>query len=157
MRKFRSGDSVRSVFHSLNMFIYIVERQKAFFLQKEGSLLPLKLADVAEALQVHESTVSRAVKEKYLQCERGIFPLQAFFSKALAAGGTEGEETISAESIRQQIRVLIEQEDKKKPLSDRELTEKLMAAGVQISRRTVAKYREGMEIPGAAGRKRYEG
>ena len=132
----------------------IVERQKAFFLHKDGQLLPLKLADVAEKLQLHESTVSRAVKEKYLQCERGIFPLHAFFSKAMAA---EGEETVSADSIRRRIRELIAREDKKKPLSDRELTEKLTAEGIQISRRTVAKYRESMEIPGAAGRKVYKG
>lgn len=130
----------------------IVRRQKTFFLQPNGKLLPLKLADVAEALQLHESTVSRAVKEKYLQCERGVFPLHAFFSKALAA---EGEDAVSADSIRQQIRNLIEQEDKKKPLSDRELTEQLTAQGIQISRRTVAKYREGMGIAGAAGRKLY--
>lgn len=130
----------------------IARRQREFFLQPDGRLLPLKLADVAEELQVHESTVSRAVKEKYLQCERGIFPLYAFFSKALAA---EGEETVSTDSIRRRIRALIEQEDKKKPLSDRELTERLTAEGIQISRRTVAKYREGMDIPGAAGRKAY--
>lgn len=130
----------------------IVRRQTAFFLQPEGKLLPLKLADVAEELQMHESTVSRAVKEKYLQCERGVFPLHAFFSKALAA---EGEEAVSADSIRQRIRTLITQEDKQKPLSDRELTEQLTAEGIQISRRTVAKYREGMEIPGAAGRKTF--
>ena len=130
----------------------IVRRQKAFFLQAEGELVPLKLADVAEELQMHESTISRAVKEKYLQCERGIFPLHAFFSKALAA---EGEDAVSADSIRQQIRMLIAQEDKQKPLSDRELTEQLTAQGIQISRRTVAKYREGMDIPSAAGRKQF--
>lgn len=130
----------------------IVRRQEAFFLHPDGKLQPLKMADVAEELQMHESTVSRAVKEKYLQCERGVFPLHAFFSKALAA---EGEETVSADSIRQRIRTLIAEEDKQKPLSDRELTERLTAEGIQISRRTVAKYREGMEIPGAAGRKTF--
>ena len=132
---------------------YIVERQSAFFLHPQGQLLPLRMADVAEGLEIHESTVSRAVKEKYLQCERGVFPLHTFFSKALAKG-TE-EEAVSAESIRERLRVLIEGENKQKPLSDRELTERLTAEGVQISRRTVAKYREAMGIAGASGRKRY--
>lgn len=130
----------------------IVRRQKAFFIKPDGQLAPLRMADVAEEMGVHESTVSRAVKDKYLQCERGIFPLQAFFSKAM---GTDGEETVSADSIRKRLQELIAQEDKAKPLSDRELTEKLAAEGIQISRRTVAKYREGMGIAGASGRKRY--
>lgn len=130
----------------------IVERQKEFFLRADGQLQPLRMTDVAQAIGVHESTVSRAVKDKYLQCDRGVFPLGAFFSKALAA---EGEASVSAASIRQRLRALIGDEDKAKPLSDRELTEHLQAEGVQISRRTVAKYREGMGIAGAAGRKRY--
>lgn len=130
----------------------IVERQREFFLRADGELQPLRMADVAQSMGVHESTVSRAVKDKYLQCDRGVFPLGAFFSKALA---TEGEDSVSADSIRGRLRMLIGQEDKTKPLSDRELTERLQAEGVQISRRTVAKYREGMGIAGAAGRKRY--
>lgn len=130
----------------------IVERQREFFLRADGELQPLRMADVAQSMGVHESTVSRAVKDKYLQCDRGVFPLGAFFSKALA---TEGEDSVSADSIRGRLRTLIGQEDKAKPLSDRELTERLQAEGVQISRRTVAKYREGMGIAGAAGRKRY--
>lgn len=130
----------------------IVERQREFFLRADGELQPLRMADVAQSMGVHESTVSRAVKDKYLQCDRGVFPLGAFFSKALA---TEGEDSVSADSIRGRLRTLIGQEDKTKPLSDRELTERLQAEGVQISRRTVAKYREGMGIAGAAGRKRY--
>lgn len=132
---------------------FIVAWQRAFFLHPQGQLLPLRMTDVAEGLEIHESTVSRAVKEKYLQCERGVFPLHAFFSKALAKG-TE-EEAVSAESIREQLRALIEGENKQKPLSDRELTERLTAEGIQISRRTVAKYREAMGIAGASGRKRY--
>lgn len=130
----------------------IVERQRDFFLRADGRLGPLRMADVAQSLGVHESTVSRAVKEKYLQCDRGVFPLGAFFTTALA---TQGEDAVSADSIRHRLRALIAQEDKAKPLSDRELTEKLQAEGVQISRRTVAKYREGMGIAGAAGRKQY--
>ena len=106
---------------------------------------------MAEELDIHESTVSRAVKEKYLQCDRGVFPLHDFFSKAMAAEG----ETVSADSIKDRLKAMIDGENKKKPLSDRELTEKLVADGIQISRRTVAKYREAMGIAGAAGRKSF--
>ena len=129
----------------------IVCRQHIFFKEPHGQLVPLRLADVAEELGIHESTVSRAVKEKYLQCDRGVFPLHTFFSKAMAAEG----ETVSADSIRDRLKTIIEEEDKKKPLSDRELTEKLVDEGIQISRRTVAKYREAMGIAGASGRKEY--
>ena len=129
----------------------IVRRQHDFF-ENHGTLLPLRLADVAEDAGVHESTVSRAVKDKYLQCDRGVFPLHDFFSKAMAK--TE-EGTVSADSIRDRLKAIIEEENKKKPLSDRELTEKLVSEGIQISRRTVAKYREGMGIAGASGRKSF--
>ena len=112
----------------------------------------MRLADVAEELGIHASTVSRAVQEKYLQCDRGVFPLHGFFSKAMAK--TE-EGTVSADSIKERLKTIIGEEDKRKPLSDRELTEKLVAEGIQISRRTVAKYREAMGIPGAGGRKEY--
>ena len=130
---------------------YIVRRQHAFFTESHGQLVPLRMMDVAEELGIHESTVSRAVKGKYLQCERGIFLLDAFFSQAMAAA----EGAVSADSIKEKLKGIIAAEDKKKPLSDRELTEKLISEGIQISRRTVAKYRESMEIPGAAGRKSF--
>lgn len=130
----------------------IVAHQRAFFLHNDGQLKPLRMVDIAEQMEVHESTISRAVRDKYLQCDRGVFPLSFFFSKALAA---EGEGAVSADSIQQKIRQMIAQEDKRKPLSDRELTEILNAEKIQISRRTVAKYREAMGIPGASGRKHY--
>ena len=129
----------------------IVRRQKDFFAESHGQLVPLRLVDVAEELGLHESTVSRAVKEKYLQCSRGVFLLSSFFSNGVAAA--EGE--VSADSIRNRLKDIIDAEDKRKPLSDRELTEKLTAEGIQISRRTVAKYREGMGILGASGRKEH--
>ncbi|MBR5590090.1 MAG: RNA polymerase factor sigma-54 [Anaerotignum sp.] len=130
----------------------IVEVQKAFFLEKDGQLVPLRMIDVATHLEMHESTISRGVKDKYLQCEKGIFPLHMFFSKAMQ---TTGDETISADHIHNKLKELILQEDKKKPLSDRVLTEGLQAEGICISRRTVAKYREEMGIPSASGRKEY--
>lgn len=133
----------------------IVEQQRAFFCSPQGELAPLRMADVAERVGLHESTVSRAVREKYLQCERGVFPLHAFFSKAIAAETAAGG-TVSAAAVQQRLRRLIEAENSQKPLSDRELAERLAAEGFSISRRTVAKYREAMGIAGASGRKRYE-
>ena len=132
----------------------IVEKQRDFFSEPQGQLVPLRLVDIAEQLDIHESTVSRAVKEKYLQCERGVFPLHTFFSKAMAKA--EAAENVSADSIKNRLRAIIDAEEKTKPLSDRELTERLTAEGVQICRRTVAKYREAMGIAGASGRKRYD-
>lgn len=124
----------------------IVRRQAAFF-REGGQLAPLRMADIAAEMGVHPSTVSRAVKGKYLQCERGLFPLQAFFSQELAGEG------ISADQICESLRRLIAQEDRRHPLSDRALTERLQASGIEISRRTVAKYREGMGIAAASGRR----
>ena len=132
----------------------IVEKQRDFFSEPQGQLVPLRLVDIAEQLNIHESTVSRAVKEKYLQCERGVCPLHTFFSKSMAKA--EVAENISADSIKNRLRAIIDAEEKTKPLSDRELTEHLTAEGVQICRRTVAKYREAMGIAGASGRKRYD-
>lgn len=131
----------------------IVSAQKSFFLSPNGTLKPLRLQDIAEQIHVHESTVSRAVKDKYLQCDRGTFSLMDFFVKGLVREG----ECISSDHIRRQIVHWINTEDKTHPLSDRELTELLQKDGIDISRRTVAKYREIMHIPGAFGRKRYEG
>lgn len=131
----------------------IVAAQEDFFRTPDGSLQPLRMADIAEKIQVHESTISRAVKDKYLQCDRGVFALSFFFSKAMATASTE---SIAVDTIQKQIAALIQTEDKAKPLSDRELTEHLTAQGVQISRRTVAKYRENMGIPGASGRRQYQ-
>lgn len=130
----------------------IVAAQKEFFLYPNGCLQPLRMVDVAEWMQVHESTVSRAVKDKYLQCEKGVFALADFFSKAVA---TDHAEEISVQQIQKRLTELMETEDKRHPLSDRELTEQLTAEGIRISRRTVAKYRENMGIPGASGRKQY--
>ncbi len=130
----------------------IVKKQKKFFLEPQGQLMPLRLVDVAEMLEIHESTVSRAVRGKYLQCERGVFTLSAFFSKSIA----QAEENVSADNIKNRLRAIIDAEEKSKPFSDRELTEKLAAEGVRICRRTVTKYREALGIAGASGRKRYD-
>ena len=129
----------------------IVAHQKDFFQQGSGHLDPLSLADVAAELEVHESTVSRMVQNKYLQCSRGVFPLKYFFSRAVPTmiGGAD----VSAERAKAALAALIDSENKKKPLSDQKLSELLAAQGVQLSRRTVAKYRDELGIPSTAGRR----
>ena len=125
----------------------IVDRQEDFFRLGEQALRPLRMADVADAVGVHESTVSRAVREKYLQCQRGVYPLGYFFSRGGAGGDMGGAAAKAA------LRRLIDGEDKAHPLSDQKLCEALAAEGCPISRRTVAKYRDELSIPGAAGRR----
>lgn len=131
----------------------IVERQESFFRRGPGHLRPMTLADVAQALEVHESTVSRAVKDKYLQCAHGVFPLGYFFSRALPTGS--GGDSVSAEQAKSAIRKLIAAEDKKKPLSDQKLCQLLTEQGIEISRRTVAKYRDELGISSTSGRKQF--
>ena len=127
----------------------IVERQAAFFREGPEGLAPLRMETVAQELELHESTVSRAVREKYLQCSRGLFPLHYFFSRAV---GTQ-EGSPSAAAARELLLRLIEGEDKASPLSDQQLCQRMAREGCALSRRTVAKYRELMGIPSAAARK----
>lgn len=142
----------------------ILSLQQDFFQYGPKHLKSLRMADVADVLGIHESTVSRAVREKYLQCPWGIFPLRHFFAKAAVRVHIQEEEqekgnpsvggsTVS--DIKTALRKMIEEEDKQKPCSDRVLAEKLAEQGYLLSRRTVAKYREEEHIPGASGRKEY--
>lgn len=131
----------------------IVDYQDAFFNYGTGHLKPLRLQDVAQMLDIHESTVSRAIRDKYLQCSWGIFPMNYFFSKSIPAKSSGGK--ITTEQVKKTLMDIIEEEDKKKPLSDRAITERLVERGVKISRRTVAKYREEMGIKDASGRKQF--
>lgn len=127
---------------------YIAQRQKAFFLLDQPHPQPLTMAAVAEHLGVHESTVSRALKDKYLQCSRGLYPLSFFFPRRLEANQ---DSDTSAQEVKEALRRLIAAEEK--PLSDEALSRQLTAAGYPISRRTVAKYRSQLQIPSASGRK----
>lgn len=132
----------------------ILCRQMKFF--KEGSryLEPVTQKEVAEELGLNPSTVSRAVKGKYLQCTWGMYPLEYFFTVGIEKeAGTNKE--VTAEYIKSRILQIIEKEDKSKPYSDRMIGEKLQETGISISRRTVAKYRESMNIGDALGRKQY--
>lgn len=131
----------------------VVDRQERFFRQGPGHLRPMLLADVAQELGVHESTVSRAVKDKYIQCAHGVFPLGYFFSRSL--GGSVGEEGATPDRAKTLLKELIDGEDRKKPLSDQKLAQLLEAQGVSISRRTVAKYRDELGISSTAGRKEF--
>ena len=139
----------------------IVARQHDFFLEGISGLKPLRMADVANKLEIHESTVSRAVRMKYLQCTWGTFPLSYFFAKSTARSasldifGTSDEASTAAE-IKRTIRKIIEGENREKPYSDRALAQKLEEQGISISRRTIAKYREEENIPNASGRKEYK-
>ena len=128
----------------------MVAMQEDFFEKGPGNLRPMRLNDIAEKIEMHESTVSRTIREKYIQCSWGIFPMNYFFTKAMPVSG-EGD--ISPEKIKILIKNIVDNEDKTSPLSDRIITEKLTENGIEISRRTVAKYREAIGIPGAAGRK----
>lgn len=129
----------------------IVDRQADFFADCKGSLRPLTMQEVAKELNIHESTVSRAVKAKYIQCSSGAFPVSHFFSRSVPAG--KGK--ISAAEVKNAIRDLIEQEDRRKPLSDQKICDMLAEKKIDISRRAVAKYRDEMGIPSTSGRKAY--
>lgn len=131
----------------------IVDMQEDFFFRGQGCLVPMRQADVAKRLSVHESTVSRAVRDKYLQCQWGVFPMNYFFSKGVAA--QDGQGAVTPERIKQLMAEIIDGENKKKPYSDRVISEKLTEAGVHISRRTVAKYREETGIKDAGGRREF--
>ena len=129
----------------------ILNRQKSFFENGAGHIKPLKMSDIAEALSVHVSTVSRTVRGKYLQCSFGVFSYKHFFSVEIASDKGGGE---SAERIKEMVKSIIESEDKANPCSDLKLTEALNDMGIQIKRRTVAKYRTEMNIPPAFMRKK---
>ena len=127
----------------------IVELQQNFFRFGAGHLKPMSLADVAGAVEVHESTVSRAMRDKFLQCSHGVFPMSYFYTRAL--GGEDGMSTDRAKSL---LREIVEAENKQKPLSDQKICELMGAKNCPISRRTVAKYRDELNIPAASARKR---
>lgn len=129
----------------------IADWQREFFREGPRMLRPMRLADVAQELGLHESTISRAVREKYLQCSRGVYPMSYFFSRS-ATTQTGGAE-VGAAAAKALLGRLVEREDKEHPMSDQKLCEAMAELGCPISRRTVAKYREELNIPSASGRK----
>ncbi|WP_341713700.1 RNA polymerase factor sigma-54 [Erythrobacter sp.] len=129
----------------------IVKRQEGFFREGVTAMRPLTLRDVAEAIEMHESTISRVTSNKYLSCPRGTFELKYFFSSGVAAADGEGA---SSEAIKARIRALCDAEDPKKVLSDEALADLLKQEGYDLARRTVAKYREAIGIGSSAQRRR---
>ena len=130
----------------------IVRQQDGFFTHGVAHLRPLNLKAVADAIQMHESTVSRVTANKYMATNRGIFELKYFFTASIAAA--DGGDAHSAEAVRHRIKNLIDAESPSAILSDDTIVERLREAGIDIARRTVAKYREAMRIPSSVQRRR---
>jgi len=130
----------------------IVRQQDGFFTHGVAHLRPLNLKAVADAIQMHESTVSRVTANKYMATNRGIFELKYFFTASIAAA--DGGDAHSAEAVRHRIKNLIDAESPTAILSDDTIVERLREAGIDIARRTVAKYREAMRIPSSVQRRR---
>jgi RNA polymerase sigma-54 factor len=135
----------------LSVAAQIVKKQAAFFREGVSGLRPLTLREVAEEIDMHESTVSRVTSNKYIACERGTFELKYFFRSGVASADGEGA---SSEAVKARIKALIDAEDPKKILSDDTLVEMLKAEGFDLARRTVAKYREAMGIGSSVQRRR---
>jgi RNA polymerase sigma-54 factor len=134
----------------LKVALTIVQRQTEFLEQGEEYMRPMVLRDVAEAIEMHESTVSRVTTNKYMHTPRGVFEFRYFFSSHVA--GDAGDQSSTA--VRAKIRKLVSAEDPEKPLSDSQIAQMLSEGGVTVARRTVAKYREAMKIPSSSDRKR---
>ncbi|MEP7209756.1 MAG: RNA polymerase factor sigma-54 [Alphaproteobacteria bacterium] len=130
----------------------IIRQQDGFFVSGVRALRPLNLKTVADAVEMHESTVSRVTSNKYMATPRGVFELKYFFSASIPA--TQGGEAHSAEAVRHRIKDMVEQENKESVLSDDQIVERLRAFGIDIARRTVAKYRESLRIPSSVERRR---
>ncbi|TVR63875.1 MAG: RNA polymerase sigma-54 factor [Gemmatimonadales bacterium] len=135
----------------LKVMNFIVDRQREFFEKGIQFLRPLTLREVADYIEMHESTVSRVTNEKYVQTPRGVYHLKFFFSSGLST--TSGQD-ISARGVKDKIRKLVDQENAKKPLTDQKIVNLLETDGIQIARRTVAKYRDQLGILPARMRKR---
>jgi RNA polymerase sigma-54 factor len=130
----------------------IVKQQDAFFAHGVQHLKPLNLKTIADAISMHESTVSRVTANKYMATNRGIFELKYFFTSAISA--SDGGDAHSAEAVRHRIKQLIDAESPSNTLSDDTIVEVLRGAGIDIARRTVAKYRDALRIPSSVQRRR---
>ena len=128
----------------------IVDRQRQFFDYGDVAMRPLTLREIAEQLELHESTISRVTTQKYMATPRGILELKYFFGSHVA---TDSGGACSATAIRALIRQLVAAEDRKKPLSDARIAELLGQQGIVVARRTIAKYREALNIPPVSQRK----
>jgi RNA polymerase sigma-54 factor len=130
----------------------LVEKQGEYFKNPKGQLLPLTMKSVAEELELHESTVARAVSNKYVDCSRGLLALRSFFTNSYSTN--EGDE-ISSRTVKDLLQEIVGEEDKAKPLSDEALSKLIKAKGIPCARRTVAKYRRELNLGNAAQRRIY--
>ncbi len=121
----------------------LVYNQSAFFSSPKGNLTPLTMKEIAEKLELHESTVARAVANKYVSCVRGILPLRSFFTHAYI---TESGENISAQTVKELLIKILKEEDRNSPLSDETISAMIKEEGIHCARRTVAKYRQELGI-----------
>ncbi|HML36968.1 MAG TPA: RNA polymerase sigma-54 factor, partial [Bacillota bacterium] len=135
-----------------NVVSAVVKYQIDFFEKGPKHLKTLTLKQIADEVGIHESTVSRSINGKYMQSPRGIFEIKYFFTSGVSGNSGEG---IASESIKTFIREIVENEDPKAPLSDQAMVEMLAERGIDISRRTVAKYRDEMNLPSSSKRKRF--
>ncbi len=135
-----------------NVVSTVVKFQENFFEEGSKHLKTLTLKQVADEVGIHESTVSRAINGKYMQCPRGLFEIKYFFTSGVLGNLGEG---ISSESIKTFIKEIIDNEEPSAPLSDQAIAELLTDRGMEISRRTVAKYRDEIKLPSSSKRKRY--
>lgn len=138
-------DTIRKVIEA------IAHYQENFFREGVEDLKPLTLKAIADMIEVHESTVSRAIRGKYVQTPKGTFSLKFFFKR----GFSQGADDVSSEAIKQKIQAFVDAEDKRKPLSDQKIVEMLKEQGVDVARRTIAKYREALSILPSSKRKQF--
>jgi RNA polymerase sigma-54 factor len=131
----------------------IVKHQKEFFDKGSGFLKPMILRDIAADIGMHESTVSRVTTAKYMHTPQGIYELKYFFNSGISS--SDGGDSLASESVKLKIKDLVSKEDPKKPLSDQKLVDLLKKDGVDIARRTVAKYREILRILPSSQRKKF--
>lgn len=130
----------------------IIEIQREYFLDKNSYLKPMTLKDISERINMHESTISRAIKEKYVNTDRGIIKIKDLFTTSI---NSDSQEDVSVVKIKNSIKDIIEKEDKSKPISDQQISDILKDDGMIISRRTIAKYRDEMGIKSSSKRKRF--
>lgn len=135
-----------------NVVSAVVSYQRDFFEYGHKHIKPMTLRQIAETVGIHESTVSRSINGKYMQSPRGMFEIRYFFTSGVGSDGGEG---VSSKAVKSIIREMVETENSQKPFSDQHMADRMQREGINISRRTVAKYREEMGIPSSSKRKRY--
>ncbi|MBS0620543.1 MAG: RNA polymerase factor sigma-54 [Verrucomicrobia bacterium] len=156
-RQVASGNWLKTIVQKRNATLlaigsYLLKKHRTFFEGERHSLDAVSMQEAAKALCIHESTVARAVANKYVACPQGILPLRFFFSQGVKA---ESGKTISSHSLRKMLRKMVDEEDKTHPFSDEAISKQFRKLGVPVARRTVSKYRASLNIAGASQRKEW--